>query len=555
MVITTPTRQPLAGITTTKVVTAGAIVCCLTPFGTAAELTILPALSTGLVTQEVKQISSDKASLDTINIDPSLTVDYRSRTFEGRFTGSHQHLIRDIDGETTKDDFNTYDYDATYEIVENLLNIQASGGLNLLNLSPGEYLISDRFSNPDSLSKTRTNRVSFDLDADKLDWVTVNSTLLYSSVESEQQSFGSDNLEGNTYEWNAQFSEGENLESSFFTVFSSFSQTKSDGDLLNGSSRRSDQKSRELDAFFTNRIYGNFGIVFQGRNEAYQFDSVINSDSRRDFTSYGSGLAYIQSPNRYIALTYNRGERDDDDKDYFVGGNLQWAFSGRTNLRASYGKRYYGDAGNFQFSYNTKTIRASVNYSENVTNFSRLTGSAESIGVFICPSNDINITSCYQPNSLNAQLEPGEQFTEFTDFVVEVSDEPILIKRSNTLIGYSKTKFSTALEFRYSNPFYEDSGREQVTYTTSWSANYELGPKTDLRSQLVYVETNERRGEENIGQGFEDTIYRAIAAMSYKINDNLLADLEFRFVDRDSDVVQRDVSDRRVSITFKYSFD
>jgi uncharacterized protein (PEP-CTERM system associated) len=266
------------------------------------------------------------------------------------------------------------------------------------------------------------------------------------------------------------------------------------------------------------------------------------------------GISLAQSPNRYVAMTYNTGKRDDAEHDYFVGGNLNWAFSGRTYVSGSYGKRYYGDSGNVTFSYASKHLRATFSYEEEVTNFSRLNSSEESLGLFVCPSNDLNISSCYQPNSLNVQLEPGEQFTEFSEFVVEVSDEPILMKRARAVLGYSKTRFSTALEFLYSNPFYEISKREQLSYTTNLSMNYELGPRTDFRTQLTYIEAYERPGDNGLGLRYDDTIVRAISAISYRLNENILADLELRFVDRDSDVDARNAADRRITASIKYTF-
>lgn len=518
-----------------------------------AEWTFIPSIDSGVITQDAKIGDENKIKIDTINIDPSLSVNYESRLVNAKWLMRHQHLIRETSDDNFKDDFSTYQYEADIELIENLLSVEASGDLSLRNLTPGDYLTSDRFLNPEALTKTRVNNVGLNLDAERLDWVNIESEISFSDLEAEEQSFDANNLNGTTYTWSAEFTEGDNLENVLYVLNTLYSKSENTGNRTNGASRRSDQISREIQGFLNYQIFNNIGVVVRGSNEGYRFDDVASIASRRDFTSYGAGLSYLQSANRVLTLTYNRGERD-DEKEYYLGGAIRWAFSGRTSLEASLGKRYYGDSGSFQFNYATRNLRASVNYSERVTNFSRLTANSESLGVFVCPSNDINISSCYQPNSLNVQLEPGEQFTEFSDFVVEVSDEPILIKSSTAILGYAKTRFSMALEFRYSNPFYESTGREQLSYTTVLSGNYELGPKTDFRAQLTYIEAAERPGTSGLGARYDDTIYRALGAVSYRVNSNLLADFEIRFVDRDSDIIERNVKDRRLSVTLKYTF-
>ncbi|WP_100643188.1 oligogalacturonate-specific porin KdgM family protein [Alteromonas facilis] len=518
-----------------------------------ADLEVFPTLTTGIVVQNAKPQEQDARSVESITIDPSLTINYQTADFSGSWTMSHMHLIRDADGDSFKDDFSTYDYQASFKLIDGLLAVNARGALDLRNLTPGDYLITDRFFNPEALSKTRTNNVSLDLNADQLDYIVVEGSLSYSDVDSEEQALSTSNLAGTTYSATSVLSQGDAFDSAFFTIKTEYSQTENDGNSLISSSRKSDQTSRNIDGIFNHRLYGDIGLVLRGSDEGLKFDGAINIDTRRNFNSYGAGLSYSPSNNRYIALTVNQGNRDDEDETY-LGANIRWAFSGRTRLTANIGRRYYGDSGSFSFDYNTKTLRASVRYSEQATNFSRLIANSEALGSFVCPPNSIDISTCYQPSSLNPTLEPGEQLVEFSDNVIEVSDEPILIKSTNAVIGYSKTRFSGALEFRYSNPFYEDSGREQVTYTTNLNLGYQLGSKTQLQAQFTYIESNNKRGTDGIGQNFDDTIYRATGTVRYQLARNWTAETELRFMDRDSNTPDRVVSDRRITFNLEYRF-
>lgn len=517
-----------------------------------ADFEILPNLKTGFIVQDVKPDNQVTRSIESLTIDPGLTVTYESADFKGNWNMSHLHLIRSNEDENFKDDFNTYGYSAEVSIVDNLLTLQVNGGLDLLNLDPGDFLVSDRLFNQDSLSKTRANSALLSLSSSRMSYINVDASLNASAVDTEENASSSANLGGDTLTASSTFTQGDAFDSVFFTLRSEYSQTKSEASELNNQ-QRADQKSRNIDGFINHRLIGDIGVVLRGSEEAYKFDSVVNSDSSRNFISYGAGLSYAPSPNRYFSLTVNRGERDEEDETY-IGGNIRWAFSGRTNVSAEFGRRYYGDSGSFNFNYNTKNLRAAVRYSEQVTNFSRLTANAESLGLFVCPPNSIEISDCYQPGSLNPTLEPGESFVEFTDTVVEISDEPILIKSTNAVLGYSRTRFSTSLEFRYSNPFYEDSGREQLTYTTNLTTNYKLGSKTSLSSKLTYTEVSERPGTTGLGRSFDDTIIRVSGTVTYKINQNLSAKTEFRVVDRDSNLISRNVRDRRLAVELEYTF-
>ncbi|MDM7859618.1 TIGR03016 family PEP-CTERM system-associated outer membrane protein [Alteromonas sp. ASW11-36] len=517
-----------------------------------ADFTFSPALEVGYVNQNAKSQTTDRINLESISIDPSLVVNYNSRHFDAQWIGRNQYLIRSGNGDSFEDSFPEYSYVGELDVIDNVLTINANGALNYRNIEPSSYLVSDRFLDPDLLSKNRNNNIRATVTLNRLPFVEFNGSVGFTDLDSEQQNFSQNNLDAETFSFNSRISQGSGFKNFVFNVDSSFETTDSTSDTQQTRGRATNFDSRTVDANVVYRLIGDFGLSARARLEANKYDGITGSNSSFSYDSYGLGVAYFLSPNRSISITANVSDEDDAESESFIGVDLAWAFSARSRISANYGRRFFGESGNLQFSYNTKSLRTRLQYSERLTTFSRLVSDIESQGLFVCDSDNIEIGECFQPSSLNPQLEPGQTFVEFSEQVVDITEEPILNKSTTASLGYSNGRLSTTVEFRYTNPEYLARQREQINYLTNWVINWDLGPRTDLRTQLSYSENYQQSAVER--QDFEDTIIRVSSAVRYRVNQDLSTELELRVLDRDSNITGRVIRDRRVSFTLRYDF-
>lgn len=519
-----------------------------------AELTIQPSITSKVVVQNNKQQTGNRRNIDSLSIKPFLNLDYSSARFQGAWSGSIEHLQRQSKDGSFTENFDEYDYRGNLRLIENLLTLSASGQLSFNNLTPAGYLIDDRYLDPDSLSKTRSNNIESTLQIDRFPWVEIEATLGFSDVDSEQQNSSPNNLNAETYFTSSTLSQGSAFDNLLFSINSSFESTKSRSQGIQSGGRASDFASRVIEGNLIYRLFGNMALSAQFNLEDNKYDQATANNSRFEYNSYGLGLAYFASANRSISLTANIADENDEENQSsnFVGVDFSWAFSGRTNVRGSYGRRFFGESGDFQLSYNSKALRAVLNYNEQITSFARLIVDNQSLGLFVCDSTSVEIGDCFQPSSLSPELEPGQQFVEFTDQIVDISEEPVLIKSTTAIVGYTRGRVTSTLEFRYSNPEYQATNREQVNYLTNLIFNWDIGPRTDFRTQISYAE-NAQRGDLT-AFNFDDILIRTSTSVRHRIHQNLVTDIEFQYIDRDSNIASRIINDRRVSISMRYDF-
>ena len=271
-------------------------------------------------------------------------------------------------------------------------------------------------------------------------------------------------------------------------------------------------------------------------------------------------MTFRKSENRYISVTANTSDSDieEDDNETYIGLDLKWAFSSRTSVAASYGRRFFGESGSFDFNYNTKKVRSSISYSEDVTSTSRLLANPENLGVFVCPVGSTSIATCFQPNSLDYRPDAGEQLVQFTSQNLELDDNIILRKSTNAQIGYDFSRLAVALSWRYSENDYLEEDRLRRTYGGGINTSWELGSYTSLTADVNYANIEQRSAEFNNG---ESENWRYSVGVSREIGQHLNATLNFSLIDKsgdaglDGDFFGNDYTDRRISVGVTYSYE
>ncbi|MDT0582618.1 TIGR03016 family PEP-CTERM system-associated outer membrane protein [Brumicola blandensis] len=488
-------------------------------------------------------------------VKPRLSVNYETRRGNFNWTATHSHVRRDLDELSTTDNYTNYSYRAGVELIDNLLNFNASGALNYQTVSSGGFLVDNFLLNANNLSKTRSNRFGLNLDLPKGDYFGHRTQVNYSSTESEQREGAPGQLNSNVISINTSTFTGENFERLSAQLNTSFAITDRE--------EQGDYTNRLADVALSYRVKGNIGVIVTGTHEANQVASESEAFSLlRDFNSIGAGIIWRESDNKAIALTWNRADNEsvevDEDNNGYIGVDINWAFNPRTQVSADYSRRFFGESGSFSFQHRIKRFRTQIQYTEEVTSFSQLIADPNNLGVFVCADGINDLASCFQPSSLNYQLAPNETFVQFSDQNSEINDELILRKGLSWQVGTQQRRTSVSLSGRYSTNEYLESDRLSRTYSASTSVSFNIGQKTNIRWTTDAAFTDDILE----GDSGSSDVYSSELSLTRKLGRYFDLSLDFSYLDRTTEGrvvggtatgLTGDLQDRRISLNLKYT--
>ena len=521
-----------------------------------AKLDVNAVATAETIYQSVDTEENGNRSLTTVTVAPKVNATYQTRTFRGLWSGTYTHLERDNDDASQRQDYAEYSYSAQWEPLENLLSFQAAGALSYQNTNASNFLVTDFIANSDSLAKTRSNRLSSTLTLDQGDWVRGQGTASYSDTASERSLTNSNALDNDSYQLSGKLINGDEAEYFIWSVTGTYQNTE------RGQANNGDFESRTGDGYIDTRIYGDWAIRLTARHEANQISDRDDTNSLvREFNSYGVGLTYRQAENRYISLTANKSDSDlgEDDGETFVGVDMQWALSTRTRVAATYGRRFYGESASASIGYNSKYLRTSFSYSEDVTNTSRLLADPENLGVFVCPTSSTSIADCFQPNSLSYTPSAGEQLVQLTSQNLEFDDNIILRKSANFQAGYDFSRITLAFSWRYAEDDYLDEDRLRRTYSFGTNVAYKIGSYTNITSSINYANIT-GQGAEDVFRGESDN-WNASIGLEREFGRRLKASIDARYLKQEGDLntgisqFGNNYTDRRLSASITYTYD
>ncbi len=525
--------------------------------------------SVGLDNEVVYQdIYSDeqKQTLNSTNfiIRPRLSLNYESKRASGFWSASHNHVRRSLEDADVTNNYTNYAYGGSFAAIKNLLTFTANGALDYQSTVPNGFLVDSFLLNAENLSKIRSNQFGANFNLPRGHYFGHSSKINYSITESEERENSSLQLDSNVLSITTQTVTGKNFERFNAQIQSNFS--------VSDRSENGDYTNRQLNGEMSYRVYSNLGVLVNASHEGNQVDSQNNTFSQaRQFNRAGAGLIWRESDTKQIALTWNTannasiedededGDEDEDNKG-FIGLNADWQFTPRTQLSAGYSRRFYGDSGNFSFNHRIKRFRTQIEYTEEVTSFSRLIANPENLGVFICADGITDLSACFQPNSLNYQLQANEQFIQFSSLNAEINDELILRKALTWQMGTELRRTKVSLNGRYASNDYLESDRLSRTYSAGSSVSFDIGQKTNLSWTTDYALTDEIVE----GQRGESEVMTTKFSVKRSIGRYFRLSLDFSYLQRDTEGLvsgglgnsgglSGDIKDRSISLNLMYT--
>jgi uncharacterized protein (PEP-CTERM system associated) len=509
------------------------------------EVDVRSTLNTTGYVYETKIGDVEATQAEAYTIRPSLFGSYSSRLVSASLSADHFRVRQNVDSEDETDDTNrnytNLRYNSTLTLIENALTFTLNGAQNYRVVNQQQAGFSDEILGSGNLTKSRSNSAQLNFSIPNPLYFGFNLQSSYSKTQTDRSQETQTGVDGDNVGVSVRLYQGKRIRPINFDISAQYNDT-SRANFENFESTR-------VQATFGLPIMKKVDLVVTGSLDEYGIDQTgFIGRPNLDTTSYGAGFKWSPSNGRNIALTYNQLEEGENQTD-FVGVNLAWAFSARTALNLDYGKRFYGDAYRLDFTHSLKSLRTSVSYSEDVTTFSRLGASSiNTNGIFVCEFGSTELIDCFQPNSLDYQLQAGEEFRASTEIDTDISEEVILRKSGTASIGYQKRKVTMSVDATYRRTEYLESDRISINRSLRLNVNYAMGRKTNI-SLVSSIATNQFTASETADTTLATTInFRR--SLSRYLNLNIAT----RLLDRESDNLARNGTDKRLTVGLIYTF-
>ena len=499
---------------------------------------------------------------NTIQIAPTLTGLYTSKKANASASATQLYQRFDFDGGSRSTNFTEFEYAGNLNIIDNVLQVFGQGSQGYRSFRPETYISSDFLLNSDDLTKITSHSAGASLNIPRGNIWGLGVTGRYSETRSD-----------NTLE------EAENGSSSPLNQSINSKSTFANATLVNGnwfrngywnvnavfqSTDRQDRgtfESLSANAQLGFNLYKDFGVLITGTHEENDIDGELSNFLNRynnqfaKFDTYGAGINYRPAEGRFFNVTLNKIVTDgEDDGNTFVGVSTSWQFTPRTSIQADYGRRYYGDAGSFRFNYGTKIIRSAITYQESTTSFSRLMYDVVDAGTFVCPAGAVDIIDCFQPDTLDYEMQAGEQVVQFSQLVSELTDQVILRRQLGASIGFQRRRLKISTDFRYIDTDYSIDDRQQIQKQVGVTGNLQMGSRSSLYSRIQYTQMDNTI---NGSKAENDTKVYSIG-WSTRLSRGLSVSTDLRYLDGGTNnAVGReslDLNETRISLSMTYNF-
>ncbi|MDC0601623.1 hypothetical protein OAP14_01205 [Aliiglaciecola sp.] len=524
-------------------------------FCSAAEVEYAASVEGSYIHIENSDGDGDENRLDTFSLDPRISLIFNSRRFKAVASGSNRlvdrHLSSNVIDDTssdTKNSFSSYDLTATAVIIEDFLTISGNTSQFYSNSGVTSSLITDEVFRSNSLAKAKRSGGNFRFGLPNPRLFNLNVSGGYDKVTTDrtESEFGdTEEVDSETVNYQAQFTQGNEVRNVSWNILANYADTqgRSQNDVI----------TERVNGSFYLGLMDNLRFVATGSTENNELSTADDSDTNTrelEYKSAGAGLSYYQSNSRYIDLTYNVSSQQDGERDKFVGVNFNWAFSARTQASGEFSRRFFGRSGSFSLQHRVRKLRTSINYNETVTTYSRLRAGDPLNGVFVCPDAG-EFTDCFIPDSIDYQLEAGEQFVPLSIPTFVVSEEPILRKSLGVNVGYTFRKIQADLRVSNSETSFLNTQREQDAFYTTLSLSLNLNRRASLSFSNSFSDIT-RGGSSGLGEN-EKTLVSTLG-YNYELSADSTAKAEFSYANQDSPVPNRDFNTRRLTLSFSYNF-
>lgn len=548
------------------------LLACAT-FIHAGELRFDTGIDVTYVDQTVTSEEDPDFPSDSQNviIMPYLGFTYTARDLVANVMAEHNHVRRSLEDADVTNNYTNLAYFVNYDIIQNLLSVNGTGRQSYSSFTNQSFSVDDFLLNADNLVKTEYNAATLALDLPVGDYFGSQAALTFSKSVSERDNPATantgaffNNFENESYvaTWAAQ--SGRDIR----PVRISFDTTAQ----LSKRNTQNDYESRFANASIGSDVYSNFSLNILGSYETYEFKDDDNMqddlDTKREYYSYGLGLRWQSSVDRYIEVGINKStskgslfedNADTTDNDQFISVDASWNFTQRTRIEGSYSRSFFGDTGNVILAHNLRSWRTQLSYREDVNTSTQL-AQIQQQGLFVCNNGVASLSDCSLPDSIDpADLADDQFLVPFVETAFELNDNVLLRKslRLESAVSRRRTTVSVAVAATKNEDL--ETSRTTDIVSSSVSTLFNISERSNLTFALNYADN-----EQNFLDEMSSSIVKeASVTFSRRLTRRLYTSLQYRYLDRQGDNnvgagvvagLQGPLTDRRISLSLEYKF-
>jgi uncharacterized protein (PEP-CTERM system associated) len=537
----------------------------------AGEVNLNGGLSTEFIKQSVDDVDNAiNIESDNFIIKPFLSFGYDARDLDFFINVEHNHVRRSLQDADVTNNFTNFRYNTQYDMVPNLLALRINGSQSYQSFQENSGLVDDFLLNAENLSKNTNNSASLLFALPEGDLIGIDAQLGVRKIELErdneqQAQFLNSSFDNTNYNGALEITGGRDLRPFLYNLDLNLNKTERENQQNFNSQRANVRLGAYVSSDISLRLLGSY------ENNELSDDNLdtLEEEILREFYSYGVGIAWQPSANRFIELGFNRSTttgllNQEDEENDFVSLDVNWNFSARTSVSGNYSRRFFGNAGRFRFNHNLRNWRSSLTYSEDINTNSQL-GLAEEDGAFLCPNGSTDISDCAIPEQLNPDnLAPGEFLVPFVTSSLELNDRVIIRKSltAQTSVERRRTTLSASVAAR------KDEEVEIEREVESLSGRLGVAVKASSRSTIKLNMTYSDIESSFNGELFPSITKEASLAFERRMTRRLFATLGFRYLDRAGEVnsliggggqgtfgITGPLTDRRITAEIRYEFD
>lgn len=521
-------------------------------FNVNAKTDFALGLQSSLVYSENDTATAGSRSSNVLTIQPSLDITQSTRKTRTNANIRHQYVnelssISDEEVGNNKSNFTNYNITTQVDAVEGVLRLNGRASQSYQNISASNSLVNDQLFGNQNLSKTENYSAGFDLTLNRFDYIEMVANGNLSNVKSNRQTDFDNGLDTTNSDYRATISAGKEFRYIDWNLTGSYADT-------NGSSRNDSVSESYVGNLYIGLVK-RLRLVLTGTIEKNDISSTqVDGNRKIEYKTAGAGLSWYRDSSKFFDVTYNISSRSGDnaERDKFIGVNFGWRLSSRTNVTGNLGRRFFGRSANFSLNHNIRKYRTRIAYNEAVTNFSRLIASNQSIGGIVCPIGSTDFTQCFIPDTLNYDLQPGEEFTSLNFIVPEISEQTILRKNFIFETNYRFRKLNLTFTANVADTEYLDGSRDETRENLTVAANLKLSRKLSVSWSNRFTKF------ENVALGTgitnTDDIWTSTFSSNYQNNRSLSTTASLRYSERESSVFERNYDGIRASLSLNYRF-
>lgn len=261
------------------------------------------------------------------------------------------------------------------------------------------------------------------------------------------------------------------------------------------------------------------------------------------FSSYSGTLGYHVNPRLRVFGILGREHndfqtnfRDDIDGEFWHAG-FAWSPSRRTNLRATYGERFFGSTGSVNLTHRTRKTRWNLQYDETL-----------SLGRGI--EADV-IESAEDLANIDPESGPGFLDVQDGELVwLSLTDQTYIQERlqGSVRLYHGHSQF-TGRVFRVERDFQLDRHDREQRHGGALSWRWDFAPRMYSHLTSGWYRTDFERTEQR-----EDDTWYARASLNRNFQPNVRGSLSYRYQQRDSSDAAHDYVENAVTASLYVTF-